>query len=347
MWWCCGETTPIIPNVIGWGCVNIDKTDPENWIIEAPCPTEVISSNDSVLIEETEWESWEKIFDLSFECCDNKVWATPNDPNPGSLEEKLFVQWPYLAPSILSESYTITLDFDALSNDLPDELVKANANGNSNFLDNLLTAESPLQRQLINVDNYQVQIDKNANDWKRPWGSMLLSSNFELSWLPNDNVNLSQVTWFSWVSNDAAQLANANVWTCTKTWAYRISFHWLIEVNEGINAVRVVNTFTGSTSNGTSLDWKMGSGNASRWIDNTASAWTSIYDGTPLSTISWSAIVQVNSWDTMAISIRRDTNQDDNVTDWKIRIVGAWWSPFTWLQARWFHFDWDYIWDIF
>ena len=344
--WCCETNEPIIPNVIGGGCINIDKTDPENWVIEWPCPSEVISSDESVLVQSSEWDDWQTIYDLTFACCDNKVWATPNDPNPGSLQEKLFVTWPYLTNSILTWSYTIWLDINALSNDLPDELVKVNSNGDANYLSNLLTAKSPLIWNTVNDNNYRVEIDEGASAWKRPRWRMTLTNSQVLDNLVNDSNWLSQIIWFTTEGNDNWQFTNSNLWTSVKTWAYRVSFSWLIEANEWINAVRLLN-ISSNWSNSLKLDRKAWAGNASRWIDNTASAWTSIYDSTPLTTVNASCILEVTNGEQIQFQIRRDTNQDDNATLWKIRLVWADWSPFTNSLAWWFNVSWEYIWDIF
>lgn len=346
-WNCCGESIdPIIPNVIGSGCVEVDKTDPQNRIITWACPSEVISSDNSVTITEDIGEDWEKIFDLSFSCCDSKVWVCASDDTPGTLDEKLFVTAP-ITKVIDCEggTYTLWLDIDYVKEQIEDKFVKVQSGGTSNYLEYLVSTTAPLKRT-VSANDLKIAIDETDVKWKRPCGKIRYTDSVEIT-----GANLT--TWLGWFSgfdnkqsNNVAQTATNNAITIVKSWWYRLSIRGIIEFNEWLHAFRVI-TLSSNTNVNWSLDWKMGAGNTTRGIDTTW-IWYSMYGGLNIVSVNATENVLCAVWDIITLWYRWSTQQSDNTTPMKVRILWDNGSSYTSaINVWWFSLSWEYIDDIF
>lgn len=349
MWGCCKQNDPIIPNVIGGGCVTIDKTDPENWVIKTTCPTEVISSDDSVDIDHSfDEDKNANIYDLSFACCDRLVAAWPNDDNPWVLYDKISVDSP-LVKSLSGwwSQVEIALDIATLQTILWDELVKVNVNGNANYLQNLLNSWTWVDIDIINDNNMTWSIDQNLANRKRPCWKIRYGQTVEFN-----ATHWTTGIWTFWdftetISNDPAQLANPNAITFTKSGFYRVSVRWIIELNGSFHAFRVISISSNGSINW-ALDWKRGAGNSTNWIDLTSWDGKSMYDNNCITTVSATEVIQVNAWDTLTLWYRWSTEQTAYAIPGKGRIVWDNGSPYTSaISVWWFAVSWEYVDDIF
>lgn len=352
MWGCCSEVNnPIIPNVIAGWCAEIDKTDPENWVISAPCPSEVISSDESVSITQETGDDGQEIYDLSFACCDRLVAVCESDENPGFLQDKIVAGDAFVeidTACIADGVMEISLDLAALTAAMPDEKVKARSDGTANYLNNLITATAPLQ-VAFTANNVNISINQSHSAWKRPAGKRRYWTSVEFTATHGTTGTWAFDGFTGWldISNDAAQLASANAITFTKSWLYRVSVRWIVELNAAFHAFRVISLSANSALNG-ALDRKWGAWNSTNWIDLTSGDGKSMYNNSCIVTVSATEIVQATAWDTMLLGYRWSTEQTDHAIAGKGRIIWDNGSPYTSaINVWWFALSWEYVDNIF
>lgn len=242
------------PNIIGEYCTDVKQWDGNNIIISTPC-IEVVSTDSTVDITKTVTE-WLVTFDLSKECCPDRLAAvTACDTNPWYIYDKILVSSPLTKSLNGCNTMTIGLNVDAIPT--KDEKVKVSVWCNSGYLSELVewdwyvtvtqngckmrwwinTSKNkrPIALMRMNTDHQQFY------DWNNGWAAALpnqwwyLPRNFTIyesnttGDIPMESINVSSYGGTQFPTN----------WLrITKKWWYRISLMGSADINNCINACR-------------------------------------------------------------------------------------------------------------
>lgn len=250
------------PDIIWAGQIDI-STETE-WQVEifAPENTTITSDDGSVDITETENSPWSINYNLSVECEDNKVWWCATDPNPSSLDEKLFVTSPLIktVQDCATDGKVVLWINTSL---LQDEKVKVASWCSSVYLEDAIEWEGWVE---VYRDWCTMKVRVDQNDFAAPFAKVMLAADVEISKSHWQQHLTEDEGWFFlpmwvWVSNDPwstdwleFQDINTTLWLTkaiivNKSWYYRVSFNYNADINYGINAMRwcVLSNMDGKT----------------------------------------------------------------------------------------------------
>lgn len=242
------------PNIIWSGQIDISSINENEINIFAPENPTITSTDWTVQITETLNSPWSINYDLSVEWQDNKVGACITDPNPSSLDNKIFVNSP-LTKSVqdcASDGKIVLWINTAL---LADEKVKVASWCSSVYLENAILWVDGIRTY---KDACTMKIDVDPAYFVKPMAKVMLSADTEItkthgtmsatqdSWwffLPTNVIIDNNTSWRTdWITY---QNITTTLWTLksikiNKSWYYRVSFNANADINFGINAMRTI-----------------------------------------------------------------------------------------------------------
>lgn len=321
------------PDIIWAGQINI-STETE-WQVEifAPENTTITSDDGSVDITETENSPWSINYDLSVECEDNKVWWCATDPNPSSLDEKLFVTSPLIktVQDCATNGKVVLWINTSL---LQDEKVKVASWCSSVYLEDAIEWEGWVD---VYRDWCTMKVRVDQNDFAAPFAKMYLDADVEIS-KSHWQQHLTENEW--WFFLPTSKFVDNNPWRSDwimteiitaptfwdigrlkvmKDWYYRISFNFNADINYGLNAMR--------------------------WCVFSGMTWKQILLDDKIWTPSWYAINHLATWDAKtnishAAQVSFSRSDVTYLEAWTIIVLGWRISPYvtnwawSWMDAR-------------
>ena len=291
---CCDECKEPKLEILGWKCIEVDKSEEWQYVINNKAETIIKSTDWTVDVQYIEWtheDDCKKVVDLSVACEDKKVAVCDRD-TPWFLPDKIRTEWAIKMTTTCNDNWYITLSTDFLNTDekvavsqwctpvyLRDAIESTSSYVDLEQVDcKLILKDREVGiKPIMKVRLVSTQIQRQPTQWE-------LQTDFDyilLTWqtggsdvvIPSDyKMELSiweaQGTWITdWLDSNGFCVIPMD-------WIYRCTFWWCIEINSWVIAWRTYLYHWGSGStNVIAMESRQG------WVMWTLTPWiTDTYD---------------------------------------------------------------------